>query len=117
MNENNLAPKSTPPTNPASTDTAPTGNVEVPEPRRDTYIGLVVSGVVTSLCMYVPAFLANGDILPRLLLPPLLFGVIGILIAKLSPRKRLGWDVFAGAAIAFVVMVVLMYYFISTSKN
>lgn len=107
MNQNNLAPKST----------APTGNVEAPEGRRDTYIGLAIGFVVTSLCMYVPAFLANGDILPRLLLPPLLFGVIGILIATLTPRKRLGWGVFAGAAIAFVVMVALLIYFLSTSKN
>lgn len=107
MNQNNLAPKST----------APTGNVEAPGGHRYTYIGMAISFVVTSLCMYVPAFFANGDILPRLLLPPLLFGVIGILIATLTPRKRLGWGVFAGAAIAFVVMVALMFYFLSTSKN
>ncbi|MDK6275431.1 hypothetical protein QP116_06735 [Pseudoglutamicibacter cumminsii] len=117
MNENNLAPMNTAPTDTASTDTAPTGNVEAREGRRDTYVGMAIGLVVTSLCMYVPAFLSNGDVLPLLLLPPLLFGVIGTLIATLSPRKRLGWGVFAGAAIAFVVMVALMYYFISTSKN
>lgn len=117
MNENNLAPMSTAPTDTASTDTAPTGNMEAREGRHDTYIGMAIGFVVTSLCMYVPAFLSNGDVLPLLLLPPLLFGVIGILIATLSPRKRLGWGVFAGAAIAFVVMVALLTYFLNTSKN
>lgn len=88
-----------------------------PADRRSTFTGFTIGFVATSLSMYVPPFFAHGDILPLLLLPPIAYGIIGILIGTLSPRKRLGWGIFAGTVAGFIAVIVLLLYFLGNSKN
>ncbi|KGF19996.1 MULTISPECIES: hypothetical protein [Micrococcaceae] len=85
--------------------------------RRGAYIGFAIGFVATGLSMYVPPFFANGDILPLLLLSPLVYAIIGITIATLSSRKRLGWGIFIGTVAGFIVVIVLLLYFLGNSKN
>ncbi|KGF19997.1 MULTISPECIES: hypothetical protein [Micrococcaceae] len=83
--------------------------------RRNVYIGVagfLIGFVPTVLGMHLPWFIDPGETLLLVPMAPFILGIIGLQTALFTPRKHLGWGIFAGTVIAFMASIAFWSYLI-----
>lgn len=83
--------------------------------RRNVYIGIagfLIGFGPTVLGMHLPWFIDPGETLLLVPMAPFILGIIGLQTALFTPRKHLGWGIFAGTVIAFMASIAFWSYLI-----